>query len=311
MSFTDNRYKVKGTSQTGQLLDDDFNNSHFVRVVSSTSNNTITVKDIDSNTLGTVLLYAAGDIIVIEKKPTDKLTSSGNVIASGSHGIPDESIYDPDSDYPVPNSGDYQTAANAFSGMSYSTFGTPAAVTGGITTVNNSSSGLFRKKYNGHYTSSLGAGPSGWDMAFPTGYTFIKSIADPYVSWGFQIDTASQENFSMEWKGYIKVPVTQTYNFYTEQDDDCVVWLGTNALEGNITSSNSIMYGSNQSMPGSATHNVNGLTMDSTKWYPIRLWFTEYSGGSKFQIFLIGQDGTKLNGSTLQLSYNSSTGGYN
>lgn len=210
-------------------------------------------------------------------------------------------------DYPVPGSGDYATAATAFSGMSYSVHGTPAAVTGGVDSVSNSASGLFRKKYNGHYTS-LGGAPATWNSTFFSSNTAIKAISDTYVSWGNQIDTSEQENFSMEWKGYIQVPTTQNYNFYAEVDDDCSIWIGSSALTA-VPAQNT-MYGSNKSMPGSTITNTNSLTMTAGKWYPIRIWFTEFTGGSKFQLFAIGANGNKYNGQDLAWCYNRSTGGY-
>ena len=218
---------------------------------------------------------------------------------------------DPNGDYPVPGSGTWNSAATAFSGMSYSLKGTAAAPTGATTTVSNSAAGLLRKKYAGHWNDSLGGLPANWDMTYFQNTTLVRAIADTYVSWGNQTDTAQQENFSMEFRGYVKVPTTQNYNFYCEVDDDCAVWIGNNALDANLTNANYDMQGSNKSMPGSTIVNANSRTMDSTKWYPIRIWSTEYSGGSKFQIYAIGANGTKLNGSDLTWSYNTATSGYN
>lgn len=210
-------------------------------------------------------------------------------------------------DYPVPGSGSWQTAATAFTGMSYAAAGTPAAATGGVDTVSNSVAGLYRKKYNGHYTA-MGGAPATWNPTFFSSNTAIRSISDTYVSWGNQIDTADQENFSMEWKGYIQVPTTQNYNFYAEVDDDCAIWIGSTALTAVPTQA--LMYGSNKSMPGSTITNANSLTMTAGKWYPIRIWFTEFTGGSKFQIYAIGANGNKYNGSDLTWAHSSSTGGY-
>lgn len=218
---------------------------------------------------------------------------------------------DGNADYPVPGSGTYQLAADAFSGMSYSLKGTAAAVTGGIDTVANSASGLIRAKYAGHFNDSLGGLPADWDMTFFGTHPVVKRIADTYVSWGNQTDTVAQRNFSMEFKGYVQVPTTGTYNFYCEVDDDCAVWIGNNALDANISNANYDMQGSNKSMPGSTIVNTNSRTMTAGKWYPIRIWTTEYQGGSKFQIFAIRSNGTTYNGSDLAWSYNTATNGYN
>ena len=113
----------------------------------------------------------------------------------------------------------------------------------------------------------------------------------------------------MEWKGYIQVPATGTYNFYAAVDDDCAVWIGNNALS--VTNSNYDMQGSNKAMPGSTIVNTNSRTMTAGKWYPIRIWMTEYSGGSKFQLFAIKSTGETYNGSDLAFAYNTATNGYN
>lgn len=218
---------------------------------------------------------------------------------------------DPTGDYPVPGSGTYLTAEDAFDGMTYLLQGSAAAVTGGIDTVSNSASGLLRSKYAGHFNDSLGGDPADWDMTFFENTALVRTIADTHVSWGSQVDTEDQENFSMEWKGYVQVPATGTYNFYCHVDDDCAVWIGNNALEGAPTNSNYDMQGSNDTMPGSTIVNANSRTMTAGKWYPIRIWMTEYSGASKFQIFAIKSTGQTYNGEDLSWSYNTATGGYN
>ena len=81
------------------------------------------------------------------------------------------------------------------------------------------------------------------------------------------------------------------------------------------TNSNFDMQGSNKSMPGSTIVNANSRTMTAGKWYPIRIWTTEYQGGSKFQLFAIKSTGEKYNGNMsvsggLKFAYNTATGGY-
>jgi len=216
---------------------------------------------------------------------------------------------DPNGDYPVPGSGAWVNKTSAFSGMTYADAGIPAAVTGGVTTVANSAAGLTRSKYAGHFNDSLGGLPANWSMNFFSTHPVVRTIAATHVSWGQQTDTLTQQNFSMEFKGYVKVPVTQNYNFYCQVDDDCAGWIGSSAIA--VTNSNYLMQGSNQSMPNSPITNTNSLTMDSTKWYPVRIWMTEYSGGSQFQIFAQGADGSVYTGEDLVWSYDTATGGYN
>jgi hypothetical protein len=216
---------------------------------------------------------------------------------------------DPNADYPVPGSGSWQTATAAFTGMSYSLIGSTQTVTAGITSVPNAVPGLLRKKYAGNWEASSGASTTTWNMSFFTTGTIVKSIADTYVSWGNQSDTTAQQNFSMEFLGYVKMPITQNYNWYAEVDDDCAVWIGSRAYT-QYNGANVDLYGSNKSMPGSTIVNKNTQLMDSTKWYPIRIWTTEFTGSSKFQIYAIGADGSKYNGSDLQWAYNGTTKGY-
>ena len=216
---------------------------------------------------------------------------------------------DANADYPIPGSGTYLSTATAFSGVSYALRGSTATVTGGITTVSNAGTGILRKKYSGNWMSAPGASTSTWNTNFFSTATFVKAIADTDVSWGNQTDTSDQRFFSCEWKGYVKVPVSQNYNFYGSVDDDMCVWIGNDAVTGN-TPQNSLMYGSNKTMPGSTIVNANSVYLDSTKWYPVRIWSTEFDGGSKMQIFAIGADGSTYNGQGLQWAYNSSTQGF-
>ena len=238
-----------------------------------------------------------------------QVEEAGNAVMAGATNL--EGDEDGNADYPVPGSGTFQTKTVALSGVTYSLKGTAAAVTGGIDTVANSASGLIRAKYAGHFNDALGGLPAAWTMNFFSTRTPIKRIADTYVSWGNQTDTTAQENFSMEFKGYIQVPVTDTYNFYAAVDDDCAIWIGNNALEGAPTNANYDMQGSNKSMPGSTIVNTNSRTMTASKWYPIRIWMTEYTGGSKFQLFAISSANVKYAGTDLAFAYNTATNGYN
>jgi len=220
---------------------------------------------------------------------------------------------DIDTTYPIPGSGTFKTAVTAFTGVSYADKGTPATATGGIITVSNSAAGLLRRKYNGNLGTAAGSAIGSWNTSLFTTGQHLADVVDTYVSWGQQSDGAvlGQQNFSMEWRGYVKVPTTQKWNFYSQSDDDNAVWIGSNAVSG-YTVSNYDLYSSNKTMPVQAAQCAprNSLTMDATKWYPIRIWMTEYNGGCNFQIFALGQDGTKLNGPGLQFAYNTATGGF-
>ena len=212
-----------------------------------------------------------------------------------------------DRDYPTPGSGTYTASAGITA--TYSAWGTPAAATGSTTTVSNSASGLYRTKWKGKMLGAPNTGPSGWDMSFPTSsYQFVKGTVDTYGGFGTQADVAPNTNFSLEWKGYIKVPSTQAWNFVFDSDDDTAMWIGNAALTP--TNSNFHVYAGSGSAQSATSHATNGVILDSTKFYPIRIWFSENSGNCNSQLFAIGADGTKKNGADLVWAYNTSTKGY-
>lgn len=219
-------------------------------------------------------------------------------------------------DYPVPGSGEWQTATDALSGVTYANIGTPYNPGGNLASVSNSAAGLLRKKYDGNFSSTSSSNPSTWNYSFFGTADFIKEIADEYVSWGQQMDgeNLGESLFSIEWKGYVQVPTTQNYNFYAESDDHIAMWIGTAATNAPANATKS-MGGNNNQMPGDAgsvgtVANTNSVTLTAGQWYPVRIWFSEHTGGCKAQIYAQGADGTKFNGEDLTWSYNTATGGF-
>jgi hypothetical protein len=73
---------IKGSAIAGTLTNNNIGRAHFVRITATAGTNTITVKDSDTNILGTVYLHAAGDVITIEKDPSETISSSGAVSAT-------------------------------------------------------------------------------------------------------------------------------------------------------------------------------------------------------------------------------------
>lgn len=218
-------------------------------------------------------------------------------------------------DYPVPGSSTYKLGAVGLSGITYATIGGPYAPGGSVTTVANSAAGLYRTKYDGNFTATSASAPSTWNYSFFGTATALKSIADTYVSWGQQTDGPGlgESLFSMEWKGYVQVPTTQNYNFYAESDDHIAMWIGTNAL--NAPSNATRALGSNnKSMPANAASGagpVDGATLTAGRWYPVRIWFSEHTGGCKAQVYALGANNAKYAGSELTWAYNTATGGFN
>ena len=59
--------------------------ANFVRCTATGATQTIEVRSLDSQVLGQVYLHAAGDTVIIEKHPTDKITiANGHASAVGS-----------------------------------------------------------------------------------------------------------------------------------------------------------------------------------------------------------------------------------
>ena len=83
MSFTDNRYIAKSPYEYGTLSSSTVGNASFVRICSTVSNTTVTLKNAVGDTTGSVLIGTAGDSIVIEKDVNETLTTNQNVYATG------------------------------------------------------------------------------------------------------------------------------------------------------------------------------------------------------------------------------------
>ena len=223
---------------------------------------------------------------------------------------------DVNGDYPVPGSGTWKTATTALTGVTYADIGTPYNPGGNVGTVSNSAAGLLRRKYDGNFTATSSSLPATWNYNFFGTATFIKEIADTYVSWGQQNDGPGlgESLFSIEWKGYVQVPTTQNYNFYAESDDHIAMWIGNDATA--VPANGTRLLGSNnKSMPSNAgtagVYGANSVTLTAGQWYPVRIWFSEHTGGCKAQVYAQGADGTKFNGENLTWAYNTATGGFN
>ena len=80
-------FKLKGatTSAGAGISASNFGRAHFVRCTATGGTQTIEVRSEDSTVLGQVYLHAAGDTVIIEKHPNDKITmADGHATAVGS-----------------------------------------------------------------------------------------------------------------------------------------------------------------------------------------------------------------------------------
>jgi hypothetical protein len=222
-----------------------------------------------------------------------------------------------DRNEPLPGSGVW-TAPAAAGVPAYALRGTLVADPGGaVTTVPGTpASGLYRRKHVGlcftgaNVTSSYNMGFFADPLTGPI--STADHEVDTFIGFGMRDDLNYEDGYSFEWKGYIKVPASGNYNTFITCDDDVAVWLGSAALSPtNANQFHKQPYVNADSAAGC----TNSVTLDSTKWYPIRIWFTEYGGAERFQFFmnssangtLLGYNGTST---TLQWSYNTTTKGY-
>jgi len=212
-----------------------------------------------------------------------------------------------DRNEPYIHSGTYKTAAAA-SIPAYSLQGTkytPAYVA----SVTNETAGLYRRKYVGNFNASNGS--TTFDMTFFTTASHgpISEAAyeiDEYVSFGQRGDLPYESGYSFEWKGYLQVPLTGDYNTHISCDDNVVMWIGDTALPANITATN---YHQFSGYTGAYNTNPNSIALTTGVWYPVRIWFTEYGGAERFQLYM--STGSNIyNGEDLTWAHNSATKGY-
>ena len=76
---------TKGTVVTNPSLNN-IDRAQFVRCVATSATQTISVRSLDSTVLGEVYLHAAGDEVIIEKHPDDKIT--GTAVKAHAVGSP-------------------------------------------------------------------------------------------------------------------------------------------------------------------------------------------------------------------------------
>jgi hypothetical protein len=219
-----------------------------------------------------------------------------------------------DRNEPLPGSGALFTTAT--SGLvAYTLKGTAYDPGGSTSTVANSAAGLYRKKYVGEVMSAAG-NTSTWNMNFFSTTTSISTPEheiDTLVSFGQRDDLPYEDGYSFEWKGYLYADTTATYNTAITCDDDVVMWIGDGALTPTKTNAHHKQAYINQ---GAVGYNANSVNLTGGKYYPVRLWFVEYGGSERFQLFMNRSTGTSvlLGGtgtSAITYAHNSVTKGYN
>lgn len=247
----------------------------------------------------------------IEEAGTDT-TVTGDIDLEGDDGpvLP----FGMDRNAPLPGSGDLFTTAT--SGIvAYTVKGTPYDPGSATATVTNSTAGLYRKKYVGDAFTAAG-NTATWNMTFFSTATYISTPdheVDTFVSFGQRDDLPYEDHYSFEWKGYIYADTTATYNTAITCDDDVLLWIGDGALTPTKLNAHHKQAYVNQGVVG---YNTNGLTLTGGMYYPVRIWFGEFGGSERFQLFMNRSTGTTtiLGGTgteAIVYAHNSATQGYN
>lgn len=220
-----------------------------------------------------------------------------------------------DRNAPLPGSGTWATAVGA--GVpAYSLKGTAYAPGASVATVTSSTSGLYRQKYVGYpftganntgsYNFSFFSTPTNGPISTP------DHEVDTFIGFGQRDDLPFEDGYSFEWKGYLQVPVSGTYNTYISCDDDVAMWIGTGAIS---PSTSNIHHKQPYVNANAAAANANSLVLTTGVWYPVRIWFSEFGGSERFQLFMnnnqnatvYGYDGTST---ALLWAHNSTTKGF-
>lgn len=202
-------------------------------------------------------------------------------------------------DYPVPGSGSL-TGSGSLGLPGYSAVGSPGEPTGSILNAAASGygAGLRRNKFTGNFTNASTSAPNTWNYTWfidnSSNVIAGAEVFDTFGGFGYQLDQLGLGGslFSLESKGWIKAPISQTYNFYGKSDDHMAIWIGGDAQTG--YDNTNFVFGGH----GSRIDTAKSVTLDAGKWYPIRIWFSEHNGGCQSQFYAVGSNSGQQFGST-------------
>lgn len=94
---------------------------------------------------------------------------------------------------------------------------------------------------------------------------------------------------------FLLAPVTGNYDFEMGlTDDELVLWLGSNAYSGWTKANGDVV---REYIPPSqqpVTHIYR--TLDAGTYYPVRVAFTDFGGGTNLNVRIYGPDGTEYTG---------------
>ena len=191
--------------------------------------------------------------------------------------------------YPQPGSGTYiSNVGAAFGGVQ----GTAYDPGGGIPNVFNAVGGWAYYIKDGEFNNN-------------TGFFNGVSMTGADQQGGFGDQAKAKEYYAIQWVGYIYVQTTGDYNIHLSADDVLYFWIGTNALSGNFNLSNY-----HHSENNGESYAGNSVTLTGGLYYPIRMWFQEWSGNEKAQVHIGPVASAALAINQWSTSYNSQTGGH-
>lgn len=206
--------------------------------------------------------------------------------------------------FPAAGGGNYLTDTSTFGGIYVNTAlqGTAYDPGSGVDSIPNVSSGWIRRRIQTGNLGGLYGAPGVGPFANPS--NVVNTTTDPWGGFGF-LNDGTQENYALEWLGYWQAPQTGNYNFAIQSDDRAWFWIGNNALAGTFFWSNS-----QASSDNGAGLNSNSIAAVSGKYYPIRMWFQEFSGAEYCQVYAAFENNTPVAMSYYSLRHNSVTLGH-
>lgn len=144
----------------------------------------------------------------------------------------------------------------------------------------NPINGLWRRTYTG-----MALNGTYCETNFPSdsvSYPQVRSELDAAVGFGYAPDSATA--YTMEWLGYFVPGTDGDFVFGVNSVDDyMMMWIGASAVSG--SDNNNYLW-----KASGATASSPKVALMSGRYYPVRIRYTEGSGGNEFA-FVSGLDG--------------------
>jgi hypothetical protein len=146
--------------------------------------------------------------------------------------------------------------------------------------------GLRREVYSGTQGSSIG------DLPYSPNYPDLPDITS--ISTTFELPVNFADNYGARLSGFVLPPVTGSYTFYINSDDQSALWLSTDAQPANLqliaaepewNNSRQFINGSNQGSRGTPAFNVSTpIALQAGRRYYVTALMKEGSGGDNLAV---------------------------